>query len=89
MHIINMQNNSPAIVVADEEKCIRCLHCLAVCPSSAVSIAGFAPENSTPVTGNLPDDHIFGYAMVFGFPAVHYKRTSQRAPANIHRVENI
>ncbi|MFA7232210.1 MAG: nitroreductase family protein [Victivallaceae bacterium] len=55
MHIINMQDNGPAIAAADEEKCIHCLHCLAVCPSSAVSIAGFVPENSLPTTGSLPD----------------------------------
>lgn len=54
MHIINMNGNYPAIASDEEEKCLRCLHCLAVCPCSAVSIAGFVPENSPAATGNLP-----------------------------------
>ncbi|UWX58592.1 nitroreductase family protein [Chlorobaculum sp. MV4-Y] len=35
---------------------------------------------------NIPDDHLFGYAMLFGKPAVHYARTVQHRPALIHRV---
>ena len=34
----------------------------------------------------IPDDHLFGYAMLFGKPAVHYARTVQHRPALIHRV---
>ncbi len=33
----------------------------------------------------IPDDHLFGYAMVFGMPAVHYARTVQHGPALIYR----
>jgi len=33
----------------------------------------------------IPDDHLFGYAMVFGKPAVHYARTVQHGPALIYR----
>ena len=33
----------------------------------------------------IPDDHLFGYAMAFGRPAVHYARTAQHG-AIIHRV---
>ncbi len=35
---------------------------------------------------NIPDDHLFGYAMLFGKPAVHYSRTVQHRPALIHRI---
>lgn len=33
----------------------------------------------------IPDDHVIGYAMVFGKPDVHFVRTVQHAPALIHR----
>lgn len=34
----------------------------------------------------IPEDHIVGYAMAFGRPAVSYARTTQRAPFALHRV---
>ena len=33
----------------------------------------------------IPDDHVIGYAMVFGKPDVHFVRTVQHTPALIHR----
>ena len=33
----------------------------------------------------IPEDHLFGYSMSFGMPAVRYFRTVQHAPAIIHR----
>ena len=32
----------------------------------------------------VPADHLVGYVMIFGEPAVRYARTAQREPANIH-----
>jgi nitroreductase/NAD-dependent dihydropyrimidine dehydrogenase PreA subunit len=37
-------------------------------------------------TLGIPEDHLVGYAMAFGKPAVHYSRTVQHQPAIIHRV---
>lgn len=37
-------------------------------------------------TLGIPDDHVIGYAMAFGRPAVHYARTVQHGPALISRV---
>ena len=34
----------------------------------------------------IPDDHLIGYVMAFGKPAVHFVRTVQHGPAIIHRV---
>ena len=34
----------------------------------------------------IPDDHVIGYAMAFGRPAVRYARTVQHGPALINRV---
>jgi len=33
----------------------------------------------------IPDDHLTGYVMAFGKPAVHYHRTVQHGPAVINR----
>lgn len=38
-----------------EEDCIRCQHCMAICPVGAVSIFGLDPKNSSRVPGNLPE----------------------------------
>jgi nitroreductase len=32
------------------DSCLQCQHCLAVCPTGAISILGFRPENSIPLT---------------------------------------
>ncbi len=34
----------------------------------------------------IPEDHLIGYCMAFGKPAVHFARTVQHGPALIHRV---
>jgi nitroreductase/Pyruvate/2-oxoacid:ferredoxin oxidoreductase delta subunit len=34
----------------------------------------------------IPDDHLFGYAMLFGKPAVRYARTVQHGSALVHHV---
>ncbi len=40
------------------------------------------------LTGRLgiPAEHVIGYAMVFGWPAVEYHRTVQRSPAQVNAV---
>lgn len=39
----------PSIRPEDEANCIRCQHCLAVCPEAAVSIFGLRPADSQPL----------------------------------------
>ncbi len=39
----------PCIRPEDESNCIRCQHCLAVCPEAAVSIFGLRPDDSQPL----------------------------------------
>lgn len=38
-----------------EESCIKCQHCLAICPTGALSILGNSPEDSIKLKGNLPE----------------------------------
>ncbi|MBF0618943.1 MAG: nitroreductase family protein [Candidatus Omnitrophica bacterium] len=39
------------------------------------------------VSLGIPEDHIFGYVIAFGKPAVTYARTAQRGAANVHIVK--
>ncbi|NTW51401.1 MAG: 4Fe-4S dicluster domain-containing protein [Chlorobiaceae bacterium] len=51
-------------------------------------LAKWAIDELLPETRHLlgiPDDHLLGYAMLFGKPAVHYARTVQHGPTMIHR----
>ncbi len=41
-------------VMAHEQRCIRCRHCLAVCPVGAVSFGGRAPAESTLLKDRFP-----------------------------------
>jgi len=41
----------------DENKCIRCQHCLAVCPTGALSILGVDPEKSMNIKYEMPTAH--------------------------------
>lgn len=46
----------PIIQPENEEKCMQCQHCLAVCPTGALSILGKKPEDSLPASpGQFPD----------------------------------
>ena len=51
-------------------------------------LAKWAINDLVPATRHLlgiPDDHLIGYVMAFGKPAVQYYRTVQHGPALIHR----
>lgn len=41
---------APQVRAGGEEMCIACQHCLAVCPTAAVSVFGRDPANSLPLT---------------------------------------
>jgi NAD-dependent dihydropyrimidine dehydrogenase PreA subunit/nitroreductase len=43
------EDGFPSMV--DPEKCMRCQHCLAICPKGAVTFNGKRPEDSLPVEG--------------------------------------
>ena len=43
----------------EEKNCIKCQHCLAVCPTGAISILGREAENSDIVDANFNPDEIF------------------------------
>ncbi len=47
------------------------------------AITDLLPETRSRL--GIPDDHLIGYVMAFGAPAIHYARTVQHGPAIIHR----
>lgn len=52
-------------------------------------LAKWAINDLVPATRQrlgIPDDHLIGYVMAFGKPAVHYARTVQHGPALIQRM---
>ncbi len=52
--IINGKTEWPTIKEGKEDNCLKCQHCLAVCPTGAISIWGYNPENSIPATVPTP-----------------------------------
>ncbi len=53
-HIIVMAPDYPALNPTRMHHCIQCQHCLAVCPTGALSILGCDPKNSLPLPQSLP-----------------------------------
>jgi nitroreductase len=53
--IIAMTDGYPAIAPEKEGACYKCQHCLAICPTGAVSILGLNPTGSRPLIGGFPD----------------------------------
>ena len=53
--ILTMDEDTPAVVSNRASMCIRCLHCLTVCPTGAVSIAGFTAEDCLEMEDMLPE----------------------------------
>lgn len=52
--IIKMNaDNIPMILAEDEKRCIKCQHCLAICPVGAISILDRKPEDSN-LCNNFP-----------------------------------
>lgn len=60
MMIINGKTEYPEIKESKESQCIRCQHCLAVCPTAALSILGKDPDKSELVTNELPTPEEMG-----------------------------
>ena len=52
--IIDNKTEFPTIKEGKEENCLKCQHCLAVCPVGAISIWGKEPENSISAKSVIP-----------------------------------
>ncbi|WP_321532141.1 nitroreductase family protein [uncultured Desulfuromonas sp.] len=54
-NIIDLDSGWPRIPKEKEMACLKCQHCLAICPTAAVSILGKSPSHSTLLQGAFPD----------------------------------
>ncbi|MBW2452458.1 MAG: nitroreductase family protein [Deltaproteobacteria bacterium] len=70
--IITLQTGAPRILPANQELCIKCQHCLAVCPNGALSIMGLSPEQSVPVNVNSFPEPNKMEALIKGRRSVRY-----------------
>lgn len=43
----------PFVSPEAEENCLECQHCLAICPTAAISVFGLKPEDSLPVSADV------------------------------------
>lgn len=50
------ENKTPCVSEGGENRCMKCQHCLAVCPTGALSILDKNPENSNETSYGNPDD---------------------------------
>ena len=53
--VLAMRDEVPVVAPQRADICIKCLHCLTVCPTGAVSIGGFAPEDCLELSSMLPE----------------------------------
>lgn len=52
--IISNKTDFPTIKEGKEDNCLKCQHCLAVCPEAAISIWGKNPEDSISASSPIP-----------------------------------
>jgi nitroreductase/NAD-dependent dihydropyrimidine dehydrogenase PreA subunit len=53
-HIIEQDTNKfPFVSAEKEENCLECQHCLAICPTAAISVFGLNPNDSLPVSADV------------------------------------
>lgn len=54
MKVIDMKTGFPSISTEKEAHCLKCQHCLAICPHAALSIIGRQPEASVSLAQKFP-----------------------------------
>ncbi|SMF04833.1 nitroreductase family protein [Desulfovibrio gilichinskyi] len=52
--IIELSDGIPSIISGGENNCLQCQHCLAVCPTGALSIMGLDPQDSLQLPADVP-----------------------------------
>ncbi len=75
----------PTIPAEKEQFCIKCEHCLSVCPTGAISILGYQPSDSMPVEGKFPDPAELE-TLIKGRRSVRRYREENVDPALIQRL---
>ncbi len=53
--VLTMKDDTPVVVDDRASMCLKCLHCLTVCPTGAVSIGGFDPDDCLEMENMFPE----------------------------------
>jgi len=77
----------PQISASDENYCLKCQHCLAICPVGAISILGKNPEDSYPCR-NLPDNEQLLNLIQSRRSFRHYKQENL-PPEKLQKLKNM
>lgn len=75
----------PAIPADKAEACLRCQHCLAICPTGALSILGRSPAAERPLDGALPGPEAME-TLIRGRRSVRRYRDENLPPALVTRL---
>ena len=86
--IIFMKEGVPIIAADSEASCYRCQHCLAVCPTGAVSILGLKPAASRALNGNLSDPDKLE-TLIMGRRSVRRYRPENLEPVLLQRLLDV
>lgn len=88
VHIIDMRDGWPHIAAEREALCYKCQHCLAICPTAAISILGRKPEDSIDLAGRLPAPEAME-ALIKGRRSVRRYRPENLAPDVIRQLLDV
>lgn len=86
--IITLIDGIPTIAAEDEKKCIKCQHCLAVCPKAALSIFDINPDDCQSLKGNLPEPFQLE-TLICGRRAIRHYRDKNIDPVLIQQLLNV
>lgn len=88
VRIIEMDDGYPTIAPEKESSCLECQHCLAVCPSGAVSILGKRAEDSMSLEGNLATPEIVE-TLIKGRRSIRQYRDENMPPELLQRLLDV
>jgi len=83
--IIELEKDYPTLNTDRVEDCIKCQHCLAVCPTGALSVFGLNPADSLSLKGALPEPEKLDL-MIRGRRSIRRFESTPIATATIDRL---
>ncbi|MBN2429573.1 MAG: nitroreductase family protein [Deltaproteobacteria bacterium] len=88
INIIDMDSGYPGIFAGNEGACLKCQHCLAICPTAALSILGREPEDNVPLKGAFPDPDCLEI-LIKGRRSVRWYLDENLEPEILQRLLNV
>lgn len=76
----------PTVALADEANCLECQHCLAICPTAAISIFGLNPDAGTPLNAQTLPTFAQLSTLIRGRRSVRHYRDQNVDAATIRKI---